>query len=247
MSISESGALTAADYNRLAWEYYQTLPLDHFMESVPHARQREIALASFALLKERRPDVQYFNELLVQYFHSGRFQRVVPDNMLVIGGVENPQRSNYAVEQEPARPFMMLEWVSSSSEGKDYEDSFRKYEQELQTPYCVMHHPDRRDLRVFHHEDGRYVQLEPDSRGRISVPELDLELGIKEAWVRFWHKGELLELPAEQERRLDNLMMFLRQLTKTKAAKAGRDDILAALDGADQAQLQSWLSELESA
>jgi Uma2 family endonuclease len=185
MSISESGALTAADYERLAGEYHKTLPLEHFMESVPHARQREIALASFALLKKRRPDVQYFNELLVQYFHKGQLQRVVPDNMIVIGGVENPHRSNYAVEQESAPPFLMLEWVSSSSEGKDYQDSFRKYEQELQTPYCVIHHPERRDLRVFHHEEGRYVQMEPDSHSRVSVPELDLELGIKEGWMRF--------------------------------------------------------------
>jgi hypothetical protein len=29
MSISESGALTAGDYDRLAWEYYKTLPLGH--------------------------------------------------------------------------------------------------------------------------------------------------------------------------------------------------------------------------
>jgi hypothetical protein len=37
MSFSQSGLLTAEDYDRLAWEYYQTLPLEHFMAATPHA------------------------------------------------------------------------------------------------------------------------------------------------------------------------------------------------------------------
>jgi Uma2 family endonuclease len=275
MSFSPSGLLTAEDYDRLAWEYYQTLPLEHFMEATPHATQREIAVASLALLKTRRKDVQYFNELLVQYVYEGNLRRVVPDNMVVIGGRDIPSRSSYAVELEPAPPFMMLEYVSPSNEGKDYEDSFRKYERELETPYCLFFHPQRRDLQVFRHEQGRYVQMEPNVHGRIAIPELDLEVGLRDGWARFWHRGALLEIPDELDRRLkrlsqtnakqgrelrqlrgqmqdikgqmENLVSWLRERVEQKARLAGREDILSELSGADHAQLQKWLDELEAA
>jgi hypothetical protein len=117
-----------------------------------------------------------------------------------------------------------------------------------------MYHPERRDLRMFHHEDGRYIQMEADDRGRIGVPELGLEIGMKEGWLRFWHEGNLLNIPSEldaklrdREHRLESLLGFLRELAKTKAVKAGRADILANVATADQAQLQAWLAELESA
>ena len=66
MSISYPYNLTAEDYDRLANEYLRTLPLEHFMDSTYQSAPREIVLASLALLKMRRPDVDYFNVLLVQ-------------------------------------------------------------------------------------------------------------------------------------------------------------------------------------
>ena len=41
----KTGQLTAADYERAAWEYYRSLPLEHFMESVPQATQRNTSPA----------------------------------------------------------------------------------------------------------------------------------------------------------------------------------------------------------
>ena len=202
MSVTQR-PMTAEEYDAAAWEYHQTLPMEHFMEATPQATQREIALASFALLKTRRRDVQYFSELLVQYWFGGKLRRVVPDNMLVIGDVPDHPRSSYATELEPAPPFMMLEWVSDSSEGKDYGETFRKYEQELRTPYCLCFHPDKRNWEVYRHDGQRYVQLEPDLNGRVEIPELDLRIGLHEGWIRFWHQGQLLEIPAELQQRLD--------------------------------------------
>src|SRR5262249_30499146 len=57
---------TAADYDRAALKYSRSLPLEHFMEALPQSTQREITLESLALLRARRPEVQVFNELLVQ-------------------------------------------------------------------------------------------------------------------------------------------------------------------------------------
>jgi hypothetical protein len=136
----------------------------------------------------------------------------------------------------------------------------------LQTPYCLLFHAERRDLQVYHLEDDCYVQMEPDGRGRIQVPELDLEIGLKDGWVRFWYDGELLPLPAELDERLERLSkenakqartirkqtkelaqlnVWLRQLVEQKAAKAKRRDILDALPGAALPQLQRWIDELD--
>jgi Uma2 family endonuclease len=264
--------MTAEEYDAAAWEYYRTLPMEHFMEATPQATQREIALASFALLKTRRGDVKYFSELLVQYWFGGELRRVVPDNMLVISPEPDRPRTSYATALEPAAPFMMLEWVSDSSEGKDYGDCFQKYERELRTPYCLTFHPDQREWRVYRHDGQRYLQLEPDLSGRVEIPELELPMGLLEGWLRFWHRGELLDLPAELQQRLDELweelqlkseqlsqqarqihnleqsmgdmLQRLRRLAEDRARQASRPDILEQIPSADFAQLERWLREL---
>ena len=75
---------TVEDYERAAEEYFRALPLEHFMEAKPHATQREITVESLALLRAQRPEVQVFNEMLVQYPLEGGLGQVVPDNMVVL-------------------------------------------------------------------------------------------------------------------------------------------------------------------
>lgn len=102
------------EYDRLADEYYQTLPLEHFMESMGHAEQRRIAWESLSLLHARRPEVQVFNETLIQYRVMVRVWTGPPTT-----------KKSYNIELEPVGPLWVLEWFSSSSEGKDYGDAFR--------------------------------------------------------------------------------------------------------------------------
>jgi Uma2 family endonuclease len=219
MSISQNHKMTAEDYDRLAWEYYRTLPLEHFMESTPQATQREIVLAGLALIKAGRPDFQYFSELLIQYWHEGELRRVVPDNMAVLGGDVRASRSSYALDDESAPVFLVIEYVSSSSEGKDYVDSLRKYEQELRVPYCVMYYPERHDLRVHRHDGEQYMPLEPAASGRVEIPELGLEIGLLDGWMRFWRQGRLLELPADLARQLDEQTRRLQEQTRVLQQK----------------------------
>ena len=271
MSVTQR-PMTAEEYDAAAWEYYQTLPMEHFMEATPQATQRIITAESFDLLKTRRRHVQYFNELLVQYWFDGKLRRVVPDNMLVIGDVPDHRRSSYATELEPAPPFMMFEWVSDSSEGKDYGESFRKYEQELRTPYCLCFHPDKGKWDLYRHDGQRYVQLEPDRNGRVAIPELNLQIGLHEGWIRFWHQGELLKIPAEyqqqleckseqlsrqseqlnrqseqihrQSEQIDAMMRRLREQVEHLAKRSGRQDILDGIATANFEQLMGWSTEM---
>src|SRR4249920_1955791 len=93
--------MTAAEYDQVAWEYYQTLPLEHFMEALPQSTQRKIAWESLDLLSSRRPEVQDFNELLVQYRQAGALRRVIPDNMVRICDKPPQTLRSFNIDLEP--------------------------------------------------------------------------------------------------------------------------------------------------
>lgn len=175
------------------------------MEATPQATQRKITLESFDLLHLRRPDVQAFNELLVQYPLRGqrKLRQVVPDNMVVLTTEPIRASTSYNVPLEPARPFWMLEYVSKGSKRKDYEDSFHKYERELKVPYYLVFYPETQDLTLYRHTGRRYVAVPPNAEGRCALQDIELQVGLLDGWVRFWYRGELLPLPADLQRDLD--------------------------------------------
>jgi Uma2 family endonuclease len=191
--------LVEMSYDKAAREYLRRLPLEHFMEATPQATQREITLESLALVKAQRPDVQVFNELLVQYPLPRRKRpgQVVPDNMIVIHAEPIKAEGSYNLPLQPARPFCMLEYVSKSNERKDYTDSMNKYEHELKVPYYLMFVPDSQEMTLYRHNGEKYVSVKPNAQDRCEIPELELEVGLHEGWMRYWFRGERLPLPAE--------------------------------------------------
>jgi Uma2 family endonuclease len=197
--------LLEVKYEAAAQDYLRSLPLEHFMEALPQATQREITLESLALVRARRPEVHVFNEMLVQWERPGerRPGQVCPDNMVVVSKKPLHAVSSYNVPLEPARPFWTLEYVSKANKRKDYEDNFDKYEKELKVPYYLIFHPDNQELTLYHLKGKQYVSVKPNRRGRYSIPELELEVALVDGWVRFWYQGELLPLPADLQRDLD--------------------------------------------
>jgi Uma2 family endonuclease len=196
---------TVADYERAAQEYCASLPLEHFMEATPQSTQRKITLESLDLVTVQRPEVQVFNELLVQYPVNDHIGQVVPDNMVVCSDEPVTAAGSFNLRFEAATPFLVLEYVSRLSKRKDYVDNLRRYEQELKVPYYLIFDPDRQDLRLYRHTGAGYQAVDPDARGRRAIPELELEVGLLDGWVRFWFRGELLPLPAELQRQVDEL------------------------------------------
>jgi Uma2 family endonuclease len=205
MSTAEPPHLSELEYEKAAEAYLRSLPPEHFMEATDHARQREITLESLALLHRARPEIQYFNELLVQYPVEGRARlgQVVPDNMVVL--CEHPIKASgsYNVPLQPSGPYWVLEYVSKANERKDYEDNFKKYEQELKVPYYLLFYPQTQDLTLYHHSGSKYVTVTPNERGRYPISELELEVALLDGWVRFWFRGELLPLPADLQRSVE--------------------------------------------
>jgi Uma2 family endonuclease len=208
--------MLAARYYHYAQEYLRSLPLEHFMESTPQATQRKITLESLDLVNARRPDFQVFNELLVQYPRKGQIRpgQVVPDNMVVLHDQPIKAEGSYDVELQPVRPFWMLEYVSRNNRRKDYDDNMRKYEHELKVPYYLLFVPDEQEMTLYRRRTGRYVSVKPNAEGRCAVKEVEIELAILDGWVRFWFQGELLPLPGDLQKSLDETKRELAVMTK---------------------------------
>jgi Uma2 family endonuclease len=243
MSTAKPRHLLRLEYEKAAQAYLRSLPPEHFMEATPQATQREITVESLALVKAQRPDVQYFNELLVQYPHGRRPQvrQVVPDNMVVVHDEPIHAVGSFDVPLQPVGPFWVLEYVSQHSERKDYEDSFRKYERELKVPYLLMFHPEGQELTLYRHGGRKYRTVVPNAAGRCAVPELDLEVAILDGWVRFWYKGQLVPLPADLLRQLETVRRQLRQAQQEarqaqQEAQQAREDTRQAQEVARQAR-----------
>jgi hypothetical protein len=197
------------------------------MEATPQATQREITLGSLALVKAARADVHVFNELLVQYPvpRSKKPGQVVPDNMVVIHPGPLKAEGSYDVPLQPAAPFWMLEYVSKSSKRKDYDDNMEHYERRLKVPYYLLFYPETQDLTLYRHNGRKYVSVKPNEQGRCAIPELELEVGLHEGWVRYWLRGRLLPLPAELQRALDEAQRRLGEATRQREeAERQRDE-----------------------
>lgn len=199
-------------YEEAAQAYQRSLSPKPDTETTAQATQRKITLESLDLVSTRRPEVQVFNELLVEYVLSdGEKEQVVPNNMVVVWPEPIQADTCFEVSLQPERPFWVLEYVSSHHRRKDYDVSFQIYERDLKVPYCLMYRPDTQEMTLYRRRRARYVSVKPNAHDRCEVPELEMEVALKDGWVRFWYQGELLPLPAELLRALDETRRELHQ------------------------------------
>jgi Uma2 family endonuclease len=238
-------------YEKAAEEYLRSLPPEHFMEATAQATQRGITLASLALVKARRPDVHVFNELLIQYPLRGQKKpgQVVPDNMVVVWQGPITAGGSFDLPFQPTGPLWVLEYVSKHSQRKDYEDSFQKYERGLKVPYYLLFYPDSQDVTLYRYSGRRYVTVKPNERERYALPQLDLEVALLDGWVRYWYQGELLPLPADLQRDLDETRRRLDEATRradeeARRAESERQARLAAEE--EVARLRAQLEQLQA-
>jgi hypothetical protein len=135
-------------YEEDARRYAASLRAEDYMEATPQATQRKITLESFDLVADARPEVQCFNELLIQYPIAGQRQpgRVVPDNFVVVHPEPLRTLTSFPLDTLAARPFFVLEYVSKHTPRKDYEDNLVRYEQVLRVPYYLTFYPDNEEL-----------------------------------------------------------------------------------------------------
>ncbi|MHB1426056.1 MAG: Uma2 family endonuclease [Gemmataceae bacterium] len=244
MATTKPRILLSLEYDRYAREYMRRLRPEHFMEAIGQSTQRKITVESLDLVQARRPEVQVFSELLVQYPHGRepRPHQVVPDNMVVIHDTPIKVEGSFNLPLQPAGPFWVLEYVSKDSKRKDYDDSFYKYEHELKVPYYLIFHPDEQELTLFRHTKRKYVSVEPNENGRLALSELELEMGLIGEWCRFWYQGELLPLPADLFRELEKS----RRQTEEERQRADRAEQRAEQERHARLALEQELARLKS-
>src|SRR5262249_60980016 len=63
-----------------------------------------------------------------------------------------------------------------------------------------------------------------NERGRQAIPELELEVALLDDCIRFWHKGELLGLPAELVEEIDDLKARIKEAKKRATQEKRRAD-----------------------
>ena len=247
MPTQKPRAFLRIEYEQSAEAYLHGLPLEHFMESTAQATQREITLASLALVKARRSDVHVFNELLVQYPRRTEplIGKVVPDNMVVLWPEPIRAEGSFDLPLQPIRPFWMLEYVSKSNPRKDYEDNMHKYEKELKVPYYLLFNPDAGEVTLYRLRGRTYRSIPPNERGRHALVELDLEVALLDDWVRYWYKGELLPLPADLQRDLDETRRQLRRMKRRAEEQTRRAEAEHQARRTAEEEVQRLRAELE--
>ena len=261
--MSRPKILTPIDrffYEDAASDYCKTLPLEHFMETTHQATQRKVTVASFDQITPHRPDIHCYSELLIQY-PLGEFRnigRVCPDNMIVLYDGTIKAEGSYNLPFQPVGPLMVIESVSKSSHGKDYEESFVKYEQQAKVPYYLMYHPVEEELLLFKLRPRKgYVSIKPNADGSYAIPELEVEVAEHEHWLRYWFRGKLLPLTAELAIDLEKSQKELRrarqQLRKAESrieraeAQAAQATAQAEQERLARLQLEAELTRLRAA
>ncbi len=238
-------------YDGYEQRYLRSLPPEHFVESIPQATQRKITVASFELVRVARPDVQCFNEMLVQYPGRGvdvdQPGQVVPDNMVVVHPEPIVAEGSFNLPLQPARPLLVLEYVSKSNRRKDYDLNLEKYERYLKVPYYLLFEPNLGELILFRMADGKYVTPKPDAAGRYAIPELELEVGLLAGWVRYWFRGRLLPLPGDLLIERDAAREQRDQFKQERDAARGQLDAERQARAAAEAELARLREELARA
>lgn len=196
-------------YEMAAQEYLASLTMENQMEATAQATQRKITLESMDVIHVSRPDIQTFNELLIQYPKKGAGNRnvagVVPNNMVVVHPQPIIADGSYDLPHQPVGPLEVMEYVSRGSKRKDYERNMTHYEKDVKVPYYLVFYLDDQELNLYKLNSGKYASVLPDAEGRLPIPELEVAVGLLGNWVRYWFRGQLVALPDELVRQRDAL------------------------------------------
>lgn len=121
-----------------------------------------------------------------------------PDFFVVLGADPKPRKSWVVWEEGGKYPNVIIELLSDSTAAVDRGLKKQLYQDTFRTPDYFWFDPHTLEFCGFHLMDGRYLPLEPDSRGWLWSEQLQLFLGIHDRKLRFFTPdGQLVLLPEE--------------------------------------------------
>jgi len=196
-----------SEYHQAARDYQRRSSGEPLGDEMAQARQREITICSLALIHLARPEMTYYNDLMIRY--PGKrltaTREVVPDNFVVLHPSALHIADAFDLSAQQCSPFWVLDYVSPTAIRKDYDQNRDCYEKDLAVPYYLRFETDTQTLVLHHLVRHRYVRVRPNTGDRHAINELDVEVAIQDGWVRFWFRGKLVPLPAELSRQVDAL------------------------------------------
>ena len=194
--------------------------LQSWGEATAQAVQRGITLASFALVKAHRSDIQFFNELLLEsrLTRHGVRETFLPDNMVIVHSEPVEADESLDLTALAIRPVLVLDYPFGESVRKDYEQN-QSISRQLKVPYYLVFQSDSHEMVLYRHNGRKYVSVKPNEHDRFAITDLELEVALHDSWVRFWFRGELLPLPDE----------LLRQRNEEHRARLAAEEEVARL------------------
>ena len=130
---------------------------------------------------------------------------VGPDFYAVRGGHQRGQTKWVAWEEGWFLPTTVIEFLSSSTEGRDRGEKLCLYRDALQVEDYVLVDQECLRIEVYHLIGGQYVSQHPEDDGWYKLPSLQLELGLHREpgdsgdWLRLrTPDGVLLQTGREQ-------------------------------------------------
>jgi hypothetical protein len=91
----------------------------------------------------------------------------------------------------------------------------------LKVPFYLVFYPDNQEMTLFRRGRSGYASVKPNRNGRCPIPKLELEVALLDGWVRYWYQGELLPLPADLQKDLEEAREQLAK-QKRRARRAER-------------------------
>ncbi len=153
---------------------------------------------------QRDPNV-YVSGNNFLYYNEGVLGDCVCPDLYVVKGVPNGQRDTYKVWEEGGRvPCLVIEVTSKNTRMEDLGDKMAKYRDVLGVREYIMFDPRAEwiptRLRGYLLQDGVYQPMSAGPSGRLSSPELGLELVTVGRHLRFYAPGATEPLPTRVER-----------------------------------------------
>lgn len=174
------------------------------LESELHLRQIIILLQSLEWLWKDRNDFYGAGNLTIYYSPKQKKSEDFrgPDFFVVLGTERKARKSWVVWEENGKYPHVIVEILSSSTEGVDKGLKKQLYQDTFRTPDYFWFDPYNLEFTGFHLVDGEYQPLEQNSQGYLWSQQLGLYLGIQNKQLRFFtSEGQLVLTPEEVAKR----------------------------------------------
>ncbi|HET6385396.1 MAG TPA: Uma2 family endonuclease [Armatimonadota bacterium] len=211
--MAEPAIIDESQFNE--HDFYPVHEEDSVPEKPRHLRQWHYILGA---AQSERLDLWVTGDMCL-YWERGNTRKYLAPDIAVIACRPPVEPENvYLAWSDPSLIFVG-EIGSRSTLKRDTGPKVSLYEQKLRVPEYLYADPPKKDFRFWRMVNGKYVQIEPDERGRIWSEQLGLWFGFDETgFLRIYTAdGRMLLTHVEERQRADEESRRRRDLERRLA------------------------------